>query len=184
MVTALPTWVPPVSQPPAVTWDGLQRKKVIVPVGVGWPPTAEMVATSCWFATPIGFVEPPGVAVVLMGGVTQVLKLPLAKSFSVAVNTSDDRVSARKFVKQPPFDPSKVLRSIPVSTKVLEVWSVGDHGVVIADGFAIAHALSLLREPLQIDPLNDVSSTGDPVASLPVHGRRTRPECRHRWCSR
>ena len=72
IVTGLPTWVPPVSQPPAVTWDGLQRKKVIVPVGVGWPPTAEMVATSCWFATPIGFVEPPGVAVVLMGGVTQV----------------------------------------------------------------------------------------------------------------
>jgi len=57
----------------------LQRKKVIVPVGAGWPPTAEIVAMSCWVSTWSGFVEPPGVAVVLMGGVTQVLKLPLAK---------------------------------------------------------------------------------------------------------
>ena len=67
-----------------------------------------------------------------MGGGTQVLKLPLAKSFSVAVNTSDERVSARKFVKQPPFSPSRVVRSIPVSTKVLESWLVGDH----ATGFS------------------------------------------------
>ena len=35
--------------------------------------------------------------------------------------------------------------------------------------FAMAHELSLLREPLQIDPLNDVSSTGCPVASSPTH---------------
>jgi hypothetical protein len=141
IVIALPTWVPPVSQPPAVTWDGLQRKKVIVPVGAGWPPTAEIVATSCWFATPSGFDEPPGVAVVAMGGVTQVVKLPLAKSFSVAVNWLDERVSARKFVKQPPLSPRRVVRSIPVSTKVLESWLVGDHGVVIVLSFAIAHEL-------------------------------------------
>ena len=104
----------------------------------------------------------------MIGG-THVLRLPPAKSFSVAVNTSDERVSARKFVKQPPLSPSSVVRSIPVSTKVLESWLVGDHGVVIVLLFAIAHELSLLREPLQIDPLNDVSSTGCPVASSPTH---------------
>ena len=76
--TGLPTWVPPETQPPEVTWDGLQRKKVIVPVGAGWPPAAEMVATSNWFASPSGTVEPPGVAVVWMGGVTQVSSVPPA----------------------------------------------------------------------------------------------------------
>src|SRR5262249_26076861 len=151
-----------------VTWDGLQRKKLIVPVGSGWPPTAETVATSCWFGSPSGTVEPPEAVVSMFGG-TQVFKLPLAKSFRVAVNTSDERVSARKFVKQPPPSPSRVVRSIPVSTNVLESWLVGVHGVVIVSLFASAHELSLLREPLQIDPLNDASSTGPPVASSPTH---------------
>src|SRR5205823_7428156 len=123
----------------------------------------------CWVATPSGFDEPPGLAVVSTFGGTQVLNWPPAKSFSVAVNWFDERVSARKFVKQPPSEPSRVVRSIPVSTKVLESWLVGDHGVVIVLLFAIAHELSLLREPLQIDPLNDVSSTGPPVASSPTH---------------
>ena len=77
-MTGWPTWVPPDSQPPAVTSDGLQRKKVIVPVGSGRLPTGETVATSCWVATPIGFVEPPGVAVVSMTGGTQVLSWPPA----------------------------------------------------------------------------------------------------------
>src|SRR4051812_36052041 len=111
MLTGLaPTWVPPVTQPPAVIWVGLHRKNVIVPVGAGRPPTGETVAMSCWFATPIGFRLPPGVAVVAIVGGTQVLNDPPAKSFSVAVSWSDDLVSARKFVKQPPSEPSSVVR--------------------------------------------------------------------------
>src|SRR5436309_2145041 len=117
--TAEPTCVPPDTQPPAVTWDGLQRKKEMVPVGSGRLATPEMVATSCWFATPIGFDEPPGVAVVPMSGGTQVSKLPPAKSFSVAVICGEERVSARKVVKQPPCAPSRVVRAIPASTQVL-----------------------------------------------------------------
>src|SRR5262249_51831584 len=142
------------SQPPAVTWDGLQRKNAIVPVGVGRPVTGEMVATSCWFVAPSATDEPPGVAVVVMVGGTHVLNWPPAKSFSEAVTSAEDRVSARKSVKQPPPEPSRVVRSIPVSTKVLVSWLVGDHGVVIVEVFAIAHASSGVVEP-QIPPLND-----------------------------
>src|SRR5262249_56622668 len=125
--------------------------------------TLETVATSCWFGSPSGTVEPPEAVVSMIGG-THVLRLPLAKSFSVAVSTSDERVSARKFVKQPPPSPSSVVRSIPVSTNVLESWLVGVHGVVIVASFASAHELSFSRVGggAQIDPLNDASSTGCP----------------------
>src|SRR5262249_59469082 len=110
-------------------------------LGSGWSAILVTVATSCWFVAPSGTVEPPGVGVVSMIGGTQVSRLPLAKSFRVAVITSDERVSARKFVKQPPPEPSSWVRSIPVSTNVLESWLVGVHGVVIEAPFAIAHEL-------------------------------------------
>src|SRR5882762_8510202 len=162
---APPTCVPPVGHPAGVTWPGAHRKNDTVPVGTGRVPTAVTDATSCW-ADPGATSEPPGVAVVVIGGGGQVLNCPPAKSFSVAVSCAEERVSARNVVKHPPAVPSSVVRSIPASTNVFDSWLVADQGLDTVTPFAMAQALSFAGPP-QTAPL--VCSTSTPFASSPVH---------------
>ena len=132
-VTGLPTLAPaPLGQPAEVTCDGVQRENCTEPVGVGAPPTAPTVATSCW-VVPGRFCVPPGVAVVLTGGWTQVFSRPPAKSLSCAVISCEDRVSAMKLEKHGPLtEPAKSsVRSTAASVNSHPSWLVGAQGLVM-----------------------------------------------------
>lgn len=66
--TGLPTWVPPVLQVPpfAVTWLGVQMKKVSVPVTFGPPPIVAVIVA-------LSVTVDPKVVLVELGAVSTVV---------------------------------------------------------------------------------------------------------------
>ena len=99
----LPTCVPPVAQLPVLTgvsWDGLQRKNVMLPVGVG----GLLVPAPCTVARSV--TDTPGATDVAEGVVVsvavQLANCPITKSFSVAVVEVEERDSAAMLEKHSP----------------------------------------------------------------------------------
>src|SRR5262245_5483640 len=123
--TALPTADPPVSQSPplAITWAGVQTKKLTVPPGGLLDPEPVITALS-WMLWP-NTICPKGFPAASDGVVTtedsQRSKVPPTKSFRIESTEVEARDSARKLAKHSPPRLRK-LRSIPPSKK----WPAGN----------------------------------------------------------
>lgn len=115
MVFAAPTWLPPETQPPAVTWAALHRKNVIVPIGSS-PAPPLLTATVSVAVEPAGTPAPLGELLLAVAGSLQELNPNgPAKSLTLAVNGWAERVCGQNVCTQP--EKGSAWRSIAPSTK-------------------------------------------------------------------
>ncbi len=113
-----------------------------------------------------------------MVGGTHVLKSPVARSLRVESTACDERVSARKLLKQGALPPKRLSRSMPPSKNDsagigsfvpgLPLSMNGQEGLM-SPLFVTAHALSFTGAPVQIWPLASLLRVPLVSPPLPTH---------------